>query len=322
MKLLIKAFIEKQQKGEGTDCSFVFDVPSADGKTSTKKVVHAHKFVLTNVSSYFETNFKSEWNGNQPIRVTTIQHKVFEKLIKAIYLSSIWFETLDEALDLYEAAHFYQIELVLDLLREEIQKFWFTFKTIEIGRLLNTTWKYQDWQILHFAMKCFTVNASQILEDADWLSYSPEIINFLYSSHDISATEQDLFKALEKFCHHHESITIETLKPAIKSIRFDAISKDNIKKTPLLTEAEKESLLEMKKIDSVHESISRKPRTVKPFFYELSYETQIQLAEVYSKEICWYCNKQDHGVLTCESAYSKSFLFYHYDRHKRLIDIK
>lgn len=187
MKVLMKAFFEKQQKGEGTDCSFVFNVPAANGKTSTEKVIHAHKFILSAVSPYFETNFKAEWKGDEPIRVTTFKHSVFEQLLKVVYMNILSFETLDHALDLYEAAHFYQMQEVLDLLRDKIPQFWFANQTIKISKFLNATFKYQDWILVQFATKCFTVNASKILVDYDWLNFTPDVINYLYPFYDTTA---------------------------------------------------------------------------------------------------------------------------------------
>lgn len=302
MKVLNMPLFEKQQKEENTDCSFVFNVPADNDDKTSEKVIHAHKLILSTVSPYFETNFKSEWKGNEPIRVTTFKYAVFEKMIEVVYLSFLSFETLDEALDLYEAAHFYQIEEVLNLLREEIPKYWMAHKTIQISKLINSAWKYQDLMLIQFCTKSFTVNASSIICDADWLNYTPEVIIFFYKSDDVSAMESDLLKALEKFIsHHHAIIPTKTLKPAVDSIRFHALENDVIKKTSLLTQAEKNVVLKRKEIDVAHVSKSKEGRTVKPFFSHLSFETQYQLADKYSKERCWYC-KAFHSVLTCQSV--------------------
>lgn len=154
-----------QQQGINTDCSFVFK------NCNQEKIIHAHKLILSSISPYFESQFKSEWGGNEPIPVTTFQHETFDKMIEIIYLSHVSFDTLDEAINLYEGAHFYQIEGLLDSLRYEIPRFWKHQKTIKISKMVNTVLKYQDYMLMQFIEKCFCANATQILQDEDWFNY-------------------------------------------------------------------------------------------------------------------------------------------------------
>lgn len=144
---------------------------------------------------------------------------------------------------MYEAAHFYQVEVVLDLLRNKILDFCTSRSTIPFSQLTNTAWKYQDYKLIQFSLKYFSEKPHKIINDADFLKFTPASVNFWFQSDDLLVNEIDLLKALEKYVANNQSISIKALKPAIGSIRFLALSNETIEKTPLLTEIEKNSLL-------------------------------------------------------------------------------
>lgn len=291
---------EKQQKGENTDCSFVFKVHPENKKdlSSEKKIIHAHKLVLSSVSQYFAVNFKSEWHGNSTFNITACDYFIFEKLIRTIYLGEISFETLEEACQLYKAADFFQIEGVLDLLREKIVSHWHSVKTLEISQLVNTALQHQDCELINFTTNVFVFNALKIIKDPDFLKYSSNAINFMFQRDDLLANEIDLVKALETVSGTHE---LKNLKPAIGAIRFLALSETEILSTSLLSDSERDFLLLKKYIKPSNSSKYKKPRKVKSFFELLSSETQHQLREKFSRDKCWFC-KAYHDVHTCQKV--------------------
>lgn len=247
----------KQQEGKDTDCSF--ELKNEDG--SQGKTVHAHKLILTAASPVFEVNFKSEWEGDQPIPVKGYTYSVFNQLIRAIYLSEIYFKNLNEACELYEAAHFYQAEMVLDLLRNEIPIFCASKKPASISTLTNTARKYQDYKLIQFLTKYFSENAENIIINQDFLKLTPDSINFFFQLDDIAANELHLLKALEKYIASNQSVSTKTLKPAIGTIHFLSFrSKEYIEKTTLLTEIEKDFLLGKNTLNLVYLSKDRNTR--------------------------------------------------------------
>lgn len=246
----------RQQEGKDTDCSFIFK--NDDG--SEGETIHAHKQILSAVP-YFETNFKSEWKGDKPILITAVGHSVFEKLIRAIYVSDLSFETLEEAFELYEAAHFYQAEGVLDLVREEIPKFCLSNSPLNISKLTNTAWKYQDFKLIQFSTKYFAKNAIQIIQTQDFLKFTTDSINFLFQCDGIILVkEYQMLDALERYVASNHSVPIKMLKPAIGAIRFLVVPKETIEKTLLLTEIEKNSLLGKNTLNFVYLSKNTKRR--------------------------------------------------------------
>uniref|UniRef100_A0A336N3I0 CSON010473 protein n=1 Tax=Culicoides sonorensis TaxID=179676 RepID=A0A336N3I0_CULSO len=168
---------EKQQKGEGTDCSFIFNQQDDNETESTPKVIHAHKMILSLASSYFETAFKEEWNGNKPILITTFEPSLFEKLINSIYLNKIDFTDLDEGLDLYEAAHFYGIQMILDALQHKIQEICYETNVTKIKRLYELAEKFENYQAYY---KCNEFSSLEVIRPAinaiRFQSFTPEII--------------------------------------------------------------------------------------------------------------------------------------------------
>lgn len=231
MNFLNQILFEKQQKAEDTDCSFVFQIPSQDGHASKKKQVVAHKLVLGAVSPYFEANFKTEWEKNQPIPITTVDYDVFVKLLEIVYLNEVTLTTLDEGTTLYEAAHFYLMTDVLKLLRAAITKYWFSNKTTQIAQFLNTAYTLQDWILLEFFAKVFHSNISKILHrltsklDAEWFNYHPSVINYLFSScYGCSAIDNATLKsALEAYVtHNKESYSMDVFKPTLESKELHA----------------------------------------------------------------------------------------------------
>lgn len=293
---------EKQQQGDHTDCSFVFQVH--DGESSEVKTIQAHKLILSAASPFFEAHFKSEWKGNEPIPISVCEHSVFKKLIKAIYLGEIVFETLDDGCRLYEAAHFYQIEVVLDLLRLKIPKLCIYEGPLEISSLVNTAFKYQDYKLMQFSTKYFTINAESFLQDEDSLKFSFEAINFLYQYNDISANEDCLLDTLEEIVRIRGPQSIKVLKPAIGTIRFRSLPQQLVIETELLSETEKDFLLKKNTLNFFHLSLNETARKVKPFFLLFSLETQQELRLKYSFTKCWVC-RADHNIFRCIKARSK-----------------
>lgn len=300
---LEQQIFEKKQKSDYTDCSFVFKTETVDGEQS-EKLITAHKVILSAASQFFETNFKSEWKGNDPIPVTTVPYFLFDKLIRAIYLSEIDLENLDEALELYKAAHFYQIELILDLLRDQIPKFCYSNKIMQISELYKTTWKYQDAKLMQFITKYFAHNANKIIEDEDFFNFTPDSINLLYQLDELSVDECKLYEKLEEYIFIKETTLISTLKPAIGAIRFLALRKEVIQGSSLLSKTEKDFLLGKKVVNILYLSKSKKGRKQKPFYSLLRPRTQIQLREKFSIEMCWLCNAR-HNMFACHKIQEK-----------------
>uniref|UniRef100_A0A336L7M9 CSON004493 protein n=1 Tax=Culicoides sonorensis TaxID=179676 RepID=A0A336L7M9_CULSO len=170
---------EKQQKGEGTDCSFIFNQQDDNETESTPKVIHAHKMILSLASSYFETAFKEEWNGNKPILITTFESSLFEKLINSIYLNKIDFTDLDEGLNLYEAAHFYGIQMILDALQHKIQEICYETNVTKIKRLYELAEKFENYRLMEFTRKYFSLMATKILGNEEFYTWTPKMINSL-----------------------------------------------------------------------------------------------------------------------------------------------
>ncbi|XP_063708174.1 uncharacterized protein LOC134836851 [Culicoides brevitarsis] len=291
---------EKQQKGENTDCSFVFKITTEEGKM-TEKIIHGHKILLSAASKYFEVNFKAEWDGNKPILITSFDWIVFDKLIRAIYLSEVTFETLEEAIDIYEAAHFYQIERVLELLRNAIQGYFLEKKTVEISPLAKIAWKFQDYKLIPFVSKYFCANTDKIIKNDDFMGFSTEAINWLFQYDDLSANEIDLVKALEKYLQTNKDVTKSMIKPAIEKIRFLAIKDEEFAKTTLLTQTEKDFLRGKINVNFSNLSKSKCGRKTKTFFAQLPDNIKLELADKLSFERCWVC-KQYHSVVCCSKV--------------------
>ncbi|XP_063708171.1 uncharacterized protein LOC134836849 [Culicoides brevitarsis] len=293
----------KQQKGENTDCSFVFKITTAEGIV-TEKVIHGHKIVLSVASKYFETNFKAEWDGNKPILITSFDWILFDKLIRAIYLSEVTFETLDEAIDIYAAAHFYQIERVLELLRNAIQDYCLQKKILEISSLAKISWKCQDYKLMTFVVKCFCANTDKIIKNEDFMRFSIEVINWLFQYDDLSANENDLLKALEKYLETNKDVTKSMIKPATETVRFLSLEAEEIAKTTLLTQQERDFLLGKINVNFTNFTKNRIGRKIKSIFSQLPSEIQCALIEKISLDKCWVC-KQYHSVLNCQAAKGK-----------------
>lgn len=228
------------QEGVGTDCTFVFkSVNSDDGSESTKEI-RAHRCVLSGVSPYFETNFKSTWKGDQPIEVTTVEFSVFENVLRAIYLCDIQPTTsLKGALALYEAAHFYQLDAVIELTRNEIIRFCSSKPPRENSQLVISILKHQDYRLIEFFRNFFIKYGTKIIAGPDFVNYPLEAVNMLYQIEDLSITEILLLNGLEKYVDKIGSTSIPLIKPAIRAIRFGSLPSDRIKSTNLLSEDEK-----------------------------------------------------------------------------------
>lgn len=240
--LYATSLFEKQQSGQDTDCSFVFENSTEDDKSTEVKIIHGHRCILSAVSPYFEVAFKEEWKGNKPIPITTFEFEVFDKFIKAIYVGKYTFGNLDEMSDLYAAAHFYQTEILLDLLREEIVKYFNEVRSYNISPVVDIALKYQDFKLLHFSLKFFSRQASVIIGNENFATFSFDSINFLYQIDSLQVSEANLLGALETIVDKRGPDSIKKLKPAIGAIRFLVIP-DKIKDTNLLTRAEKDYLI-------------------------------------------------------------------------------
>ncbi|XP_063708440.1 uncharacterized protein LOC134837058 [Culicoides brevitarsis] len=307
---------EKQQKGEFTDCAFVFKVQTEDGKFS-KNIIHGHKLVLSGASKYFETNFKSEWNGNSVIEITSFDIKTFGMLMRAIYLNEVIFESVEEALNLYEAARFYQIERILDLLRQKIPKIYLINKLVALSALFEMAKQPPDSPdhiLLAFATKYFIANTQKIIANDDFLQYPPDLVNSLFLHDDLSAEEINLVIALENYIEVNGVEKKSLLKPAIGALRFLSLPKDKIRETLLLTDSEKEFLLGQRNRDLCYLSKSRNGRKVRDFFTQLPARIQLELMDKLSRNKCWVCDKY-HGVANCDKAQKK------YPFYKKLIPL-
>lgn len=295
----IKLF-ENQQKSIGTDCSFIFNVPE-----SPPKVINAHKCVLSAVSQYFATNFKSIWKEDEPITITTFDYNTFEHLIRGIYVSNVEVPTLQSALDLYEAAHFYQITLLVDLVRNEIPKVCYDQETSQISQLTLTAWKFQDFRLIEYSRKYFGWRAYKILQDTDFMKISAEVINSLFQIDRISATEVEILDGLEKYVESNPSTSLAILRPAICGIRFGAIPKERIMITNVLSKEEKDYLLNPHSIVLPYLSRNACGRQRIPFFFRLTPDSQKKLESLFSEEFCLICETRmneygdGHGTLFC-----------------------
>ncbi|XP_063710065.1 uncharacterized protein LOC134838462 [Culicoides brevitarsis] len=291
---------EKQQKGEYADCSFIFNTKDEE---NPEIVIHGHKIILSAASKYFETHFKAEWDTNSPILITTFNHDVFNKLLRAVYLRKIDFETLDEAATIYQAAHFYQMKRELDLLSDAMKSFCIAGKFLAISVLANTAWKYQDCKLIPFVSKYFATNAHKIIEDPDFMRFHPDVINWLYQHDDLSVTECGLAKALQKYLQTNESISSSMVESAIGAIRFLTMLEHEIQEIEFLTPAHKEFLKggSQTTLNYTNFSPSTNPRYVKSFFSLLPSHLQIELVRKVDKFYCWVC-REPHDVTTCRKA--------------------
>ncbi|XP_063709825.1 uncharacterized protein LOC134838263 [Culicoides brevitarsis] len=165
----------QQQKGKFTDCSFLFKIKADNGEVQ-EKVIHAHKLILSVASNYFETHFKRQWSNNEPILIETVEFSLFEKLIRAIYLNVTHFDSLKEAADLYEAAHFYEMETVLELLRRDIKRFLQAEKDFRISSIGNIAWKYNDIKLTHCTANFMIEYANRVNNDPDFVNLTPEFV--------------------------------------------------------------------------------------------------------------------------------------------------
>lgn len=309
--LLNQQLFKQQQNGEYTDCSFIFKVETDDGKWS-EKIIHGHKAVFVAVSEYFEKQFKAEWQCEDPIPITSVQLPVFEKLVRGIYLSNFSLENLEEAVDLYEAAHFYQIEIILDLIRVKVPKLCCTKKIKAVSLIFNMAWKYQDATLIGFSTKYFIANADMIIEDEDFMKFSPEIINILYQIDDLSADELSLIEALEKYVLNNSHISINILKPAIGSLRFLSLSPCIFKRTILLTHIEKASLSSQIPQLSIHLSKRSNHRSSRGFLWQLPSMMQDYLRDKFSNDFCWLCQKT-HDEYPCSNLKKRYAIYQKYD---------
>lgn len=248
------------QEGKGTDCSFTFkNVKSDDGQESTK-VINAHRCILSAVSSYFEANLKSTWKGDEPIEVTTVEYPVFKKILKAIYLCEIDpFANLQDAIPLYEAAHFYQLDGVTELSRNEIRRYCNFKKKFEY-ELVITIFKHQDYCLIEFFRNFFISNAVELITGPNFMNYPTEAINMLYQIENLPVGEVALLNELEKYIEKHGSAYINLLKPAIRSIRFGSLPIESIKKTTLLSEVEKNTIYKQQETPFMYLSKGTKGR--------------------------------------------------------------
>ncbi|XP_063695983.1 uncharacterized protein LOC134827315 [Culicoides brevitarsis] len=299
---LDQQLFEKQQKGENTDCSFVFEITTEEGIV-TEKVIHGHKVVLSAASKYFEANFKAEWDG-KPILITSFDWIVFDKLIRAIYLSEVAFETLEEATNMYEATHFYQMERVQELLRDTIPYWCLKNKVLEVSNLVAIAWKFQDYKLIPFVSKYFCANTDKIIKNDDFMGFSTEAINWLFQYDDLSANEIDLVKALEDFLETNKDVTKSMIKSAIDTIRFLALEEGEIAKTTLLTQTEKDFLMGKINMNFCNLSKNKIGRKIKSFFSQLPPEIQSALIDKVSCDKCWIC-KEYHSVFNCQAAKRK-----------------
>ncbi|XP_063709706.1 uncharacterized protein LOC134838165 [Culicoides brevitarsis] len=298
---LEQQLFEKQQKGENTDCSFVFKIRTEDGKM-TAKVLYGHKSILSTASKYFEANFKDEWNGTSPIVITTFDWEIFDKLMRAIYLREITFDGILEAINIYEAAHFYQMHCVLELLRDEIIYNYLDYRHHFLSDLAKTAWNYQDYKLMPFVVKYFCANTQILIKSADFMDYPTEVINWLFQYEDLSANETDLVKALEKYLETNVGMATSMIRPAIEKIRFLAIDDPHFGETTLLTQAEKDFLLGKPNVNVVKLSKSERGRKVKTFYSRLPPEIQFELTEKVFGNKCWYCETYDHDVVDCDEV--------------------
>uniref|UniRef100_A0A336KT88 CSON014050 protein n=1 Tax=Culicoides sonorensis TaxID=179676 RepID=A0A336KT88_CULSO len=297
---------EKQQKGEDTDCIFVFKCESEEG--AVEKVIRAHKFILSLASSVFETKFKEEWKGNQPIQDTSLEYSTFENLIRSIYLGEIKFENLEQAFDLYEAIHFYQVDSLLNLLRDEIQKHYYSKNVMQISQLCLIAAKYDDYRLKSFSKKYFMLNAYKIFKNDDFLNLKPNFINSLFLLNQISASEQNLLNALEKYVETNGNDKIKCLRPAIESIRFLSLPSERMNNSILLNQDEK-AMIEGKPAKCLtHFSKSKVGRDVIPFISLFSAKTQNELTTKIigtPGQKCWVCSTDGHSLYNCSEAHKK-----------------
>lgn len=291
----------KKENAENTDCSFVFKVEGENG-AAVEKTIHAHKLILSTVSPFFEANFKDEWKGNVPIPVTTFNYSVFEKVIRAIYLNEIEVESLAEALEIYKALHFYQIEILDSMICDKIQEICCAKKETQISQLISVANEMQDFRLKEFARQYFVNNTAKILNDPDFLKFTPETLNIFYQIKDLSATETDLLEALEKYIQENE-VSTDILLPALQTIRFYALHNITVVNSTLITKNEKKYFLG-KSFIPVDLSKKKNGRSVKSFFSKLSPKTQKELHEKLSDSTCWVC-KEHHDMRVCSILFTK-----------------
>lgn len=255
------SLFEKQQSGENTHCSFVFENPTEDGESTEKKIIHGNRIILSAVSPFFEAAFKGEWKGDKPIPITTFEFGVFDKFVKAIYVGKCKFRNLNEMSDLYAAAHFYQTESLLDLLRDEIIRYFYDRRLFNIAPVVDIALKYQDFKLMGFSSKFFSKYGNHIIDQEYFSTFSFDAINFLYQIGELKVDEHQLLTALEKVVQERGPESIKKLKPAIGSIRFLAIP-DRINNTNLLTRTEKDYLIGNKIDNFIYLSKDKNKRSI------------------------------------------------------------
>lgn len=237
------ALYKNSQEKIGTDCSFIFKnvkVKVNGAEHEVEKVIHAHRCVLSAVSPYFATNLKTTWTNGQPIEVTTVRYEVFEKIIRTIYLCDIQpTANLAEAIELYEATHFYQLDGVFEVIQNEIIRMLKEPKLMKCSKLITLVIKYEDHRLFEFFRKYFIKYAEPIISKSDFLDYPITVINMFYQIDDLLVQEESLVDALEKYIEKHGADSLHLLQPAIRAIRFGTLPAERIASTSLLSDVEK-----------------------------------------------------------------------------------
>lgn len=213
------------------DIKFIFD----DSNTE----IRAHKLILETVSPVFETMFNGSFAEKDTAIIRHIEPQIFQKLIDVIYMQKVAVSSLEEAVELCNAAEMYDIEDLKDIASDFICEncsFTNCFYLLEKAFLFNLT---------NVTEKCRELMRVNFVDDLKFLELPiPEceinenvFIEFLTVN---ESPDSALYQLLEYFV---TSGKFKSYQRALGKIRFLTMSIEEIVLVQFLTESEKLAII-------------------------------------------------------------------------------
>lgn len=225
-------YLQMYFKDNEKDITFTFE--------DSKKEIKAHKLVIKTVSSVFEKMFNGSFAEKDTVLIEGIKPEIFQKLIDVIYMQEVTVCTLEEAVELCNAAELYDVEDLKDIasdfmFKEDIpeENFFFIFEKAIQFNLIKVFNKYREF--LRVSREIPTFNSSLLYHEKE---INEEIFVEFLTIND--SPDWQLYQMLEFFVGSQK---LTSYKKALGKIRFLTMSIDEIILAELLTVMEKYAII-------------------------------------------------------------------------------
>jgi len=195
---------------------------------SDQQVFHAHKQVLREKSSVFETHFDDEkvFADQKLVKITDSSFEIFTKFLKWIYGFNIQFESLETIFDLVYLCDKYIIEEFLVILREKVSeslKFG-PQKAVAVSNLNSTN----DAQIQKIIFEVIDQNIQLLCHSGEFKKWDLETLFLVTARDSLNIDEWQLLQYVFSWGMENGENQEQFVK-LFKNIKFEEIHKPMLK---------------------------------------------------------------------------------------------